>query len=124
MFSCSARSVSVTVRHTHAQVVTNCSRLVAMLFQQLVNRMCSYCLFPACWQLATSLLSSTDLLQVVRTTLLSSCNLTSLLHACCEDILLTSCEICTCVSSPLTLYMARDGTGCMLWMSRYIVSSL
>jgi hypothetical protein len=39
-----------------------------MLFQQLVNRMCSHCLFPACWQLATRLLSSTDLLQVVPTT--------------------------------------------------------
>ena len=36
-----------------------------MLFQQLVNRMCLHCLFPACWQLATRLLSSTDLLQVV-----------------------------------------------------------
>jgi hypothetical protein len=61
-----------------------CSRLVAMLFQQLVNRMCSHCLFPACWQVVngllttcykvvelnrlTRLLNSTDLLQVVPTT--------------------------------------------------------
>ena len=29
-------------------VQQTCSRLVAMLFQQLVNRMCSHCLFPAC----------------------------------------------------------------------------
>jgi hypothetical protein len=49
-------------------VQQTCSRLVAMLFQQLVNRMCSHCLFPACWQLATRLLSSTNLLQVVPTT--------------------------------------------------------
>jgi hypothetical protein len=41
-----------------------------MLFQQLVNRMCSHC--------STRLLSSTDLLQVVSliNNLLSSCNLT------------------------------------------------
>jgi hypothetical protein len=52
-----------------------------MLFQQLVNRMCSHCLFPACWQvvnsllttavdsqLATRFLTSTGLLQVVPTT--------------------------------------------------------
>jgi hypothetical protein len=29
-----------------------------MLFQQLVNRMCSHCLFPACWQVVNGLLSS------------------------------------------------------------------
>ena len=39
----------------------------------MLPRMCSHCLFPACWQvacwqLATRLLSSTDLLQVVPTT--------------------------------------------------------
>jgi hypothetical protein len=32
--------------HTYKR--TNCNKLAAMLFQQLVNRMCSYCLFPAC----------------------------------------------------------------------------
>jgi hypothetical protein len=35
-----------------------CSRLVAMLFQQLVNRMCSHCLFPACWQVVNNLLTT------------------------------------------------------------------
>jgi hypothetical protein len=34
------------------------SRLVAMLFQQLVNRMCSHCLFPACWQVVNGLLTT------------------------------------------------------------------
>jgi hypothetical protein len=92
-----------------------------MLFQQLVNRMCSHCLFPACWQLATRLLSSTtvnkgstDLLKVVPTTCyrpaiqqVVSENLVAtrwnnrlLQHAdkvCCKHILLTSCEIFTFV---------------------------
>jgi hypothetical protein len=29
-----------------------------MLFQQLVNRMCSHCLFPACWQVVNGLLTT------------------------------------------------------------------
>jgi hypothetical protein len=33
-------------------------RLVAMLFQQLVNRMCSHCLFPACWQVVYGFLGT------------------------------------------------------------------
>ena len=33
----------------------SCNGLVAMLFQQLVNRMCSHCLFPACWQVVNGL---------------------------------------------------------------------
>jgi hypothetical protein len=45
-------------------------RLVGMLFQRLVIRMCSQ--FPACWQIVNGLLarlsSSTDSLQVVPTT--------------------------------------------------------
>jgi hypothetical protein len=36
----------------------NTCRLVAMLFQQLVNRMCSHCLFPACWQVVNGLLAT------------------------------------------------------------------
>ena len=62
---CSNKIVRDTCKS--AQVVTKCSRLVAMLFQQLVIRMCSHCLFPALLQLATRFLSSTDLLQVVPT---------------------------------------------------------
>jgi hypothetical protein len=71
------RGVGILYTRKNAQVVTikTYSRLVTMLFQQLVNRMCSHCLFPvvdklstACSQLATRLLSSTDLLQVVPTT--------------------------------------------------------
>jgi hypothetical protein len=103
-----------------------------MLFQQLVNRMCSHCLFPARWQVVNGLLTtcykdveldglvtscsnnllstfnSTICQQVVSDNLVAtwwnnSINcynlLTSLLQACCEHILLTSCEIFTCVQS-------------------------
>jgi hypothetical protein len=96
-----------------------------MLSKKLVIRMCSHCLFPACWQLVNGLLttcytrflSSIDLSQVVPTTcycpafnnsttllqldeIYQHCYnlLTSLLQACCEHILLTSCEIFTCVN--------------------------
>jgi hypothetical protein len=53
-----------------------------MLFQQLVNSMCSNCLFPACWQLATRLSGSTDLLVVTSCEWQSCTNLTRLLQAC------------------------------------------
>jgi hypothetical protein len=60
-----------------------CSRLVAMLFQQLVNRMCSHCLFPACWQVINGLLAIcykvvelNRLITSYSNNLLSSCNST------------------------------------------------
>jgi hypothetical protein len=72
-----------------------CSRLVAMLFQQLVNRICSicsHCLFPACWQLCW------DLLQVVETCykllrLVTSCwDLLQVVETCYKLLrLVTSC---------------------------------
>jgi hypothetical protein len=74
------------VKHTHVKthkLQQTCSRLVAMLFQQLVNRMCSHCLFPACWQVVNSLLTTcykvVDLNRLVTScsnNLLSSCNST------------------------------------------------
>jgi hypothetical protein len=81
--------------------------------------MCSHCLFPACWQVVYGLLTTCyKVVQLNR--LVTSCSnnlstscewqscsnlikwqhwynlLTSLLQACCEHILLTSCEIFTC----------------------------
>jgi hypothetical protein len=56
-----------------------CSRLVAMLFQQLVNRMCSHCLLPACWQVVTTWYKVVELNRLVTScsnNLLSSCNST------------------------------------------------
>jgi hypothetical protein len=60
-----------------------CSRLVAMLFQQLVNRMCSHCLFPSCWQLVNGLLTTcykvvelNRLITSCSNNLVSSCNST------------------------------------------------
>ena len=54
-----------------------------MLFQQLVNRMCSHCLFPACWQVVNGLLTTcyavVELNRLVTScsnNLLSSCNST------------------------------------------------
>ena len=68
----------------NAQVVTNlqqtCIALAIMLFQQLANRMCSYCLFPACWQVVNGLLATrhkvVELNRLVTraNNLLSSCN--------------------------------------------------
>jgi hypothetical protein len=48
-----------------------CSRLVAMLFQQLVNRMCSHCLFPA-----YKVVDLNRLVTSCSNNLLSSCNST------------------------------------------------
>jgi hypothetical protein len=68
---------------THVKTHKLCSRLVAMLFQQLVNRMCSHCLFPACWQVVHGLLTTcykvAELNRLVTScsnNLLSSCNST------------------------------------------------
>jgi hypothetical protein len=54
-----------------------------MLFQKLVNRMCSHCLFPACWQVLNGLLATSykvvELNRLVTScsnNLLSSCNST------------------------------------------------
>jgi hypothetical protein len=42
-----------------AQVVTNLQQTcIAVLLQQLVNRMCSHCLFPACWHVVNGLLTT------------------------------------------------------------------
>jgi hypothetical protein len=52
VFTC----VATTHVKTH-KLQQTCSRVVAMLFQQLVNRMCSHCLFPACWQVVNELVN-------------------------------------------------------------------
>jgi hypothetical protein len=62
--------------YTRIQLVTNlqqtCTTVVSTTCHQLVIRMCSHCLFLACWEVVNSLLykviDSTDLLQVVPTT--------------------------------------------------------
>ena len=56
-----------------------------MLFQQLVNRMCSHCLFPACWQVVNGLL----------TTCYKIVELNRLVASCCNN-LLSSCNSTTC----------------------------
>ena len=64
--------------------VVELNRLVPMLFQQLVNRMCSHCLFPACWQVVNGLLTTcykvvqfNRLVTSCSNNLLSSCNSTT-----------------------------------------------
>jgi hypothetical protein len=59
------------------------SKLVAVLFQQPVNRMCSHCLFLACWQVVNGFLTTcykvVELNRLVTScsnNLLSSCNST------------------------------------------------
>ena len=71
-----------TLATAHSKTQT-LSKLVAILFQQLVNRMCSYCLFPACWQVVNGLLTTcykvVELNRPVTScsnNLLSSCNST------------------------------------------------
>jgi hypothetical protein len=45
LYSCDIFEISYNYTSKRA-----CSRRIAMLFQQFVNRMCSRCLLPACWQ--------------------------------------------------------------------------
>jgi hypothetical protein len=66
----------VYTRENAANVVTNltCSRLVAMLFQQLVNWVaCSHRLFPACWQVVNGLLTTCYKVELNRQVVPTTC---------------------------------------------------
>jgi hypothetical protein len=53
-----------------------------MLFQQLVNRMCSHCLFPACWKVVNGLL----------TTCYKVVELNRLVTSCSNNLISTICQ--------------------------------
>jgi hypothetical protein len=73
-----------TPYHTHIKthkLQQTCSRFVAMLFQQLVNRICSHCLFPACWQVVNGLFTTNCYKVVELNRLVTSCS-NNLLSSC------------------------------------------
>jgi hypothetical protein len=73
----------------NTQIVTNLQQTTGMLFQQLVNRMCLHCLFPACWQVINGLLTTCYKVVELNRLVIS-----------CSNNLLSSCNSTTCQQRP------------------------
>ena len=149
---CNLRVLVAVYTRKNAQLVTNlqqtCSKLVGTsLLQDFIRTACSLIvdkLLQACGRLATSLMNSTALLQVIPTTCYRAVSqqlvnklwvtnlvqldkitallynlLTSLLQACCEHILLTRCEIFTCVLHYHSLLLLTVEKNCTAKCSAY-----
>ena len=87
------------------------SCVVTRLFQQLVNRMCSHCLFPACWKVVNSLL----------TTCYKVVELDRLVTSCSNN-LLSSCNSTICqqvVSDNLVATWLNDSIVTTCWQACY-----
>jgi hypothetical protein len=82
-----------------------------MLFQQLVNRLCSHCLYPACWQVVNGLLA-TCCRVVVLDRLVTSCSnnlLSSYNSTICQQV----------VSGDLVATWRNNSIVTTCWQARY-----